>query len=104
RLNQCLWLLQNTKFSVTDSPSPCEEERRAAMEANSVFIPSCESGGAFDSKQCQQGGQCWCVDPGREVKGSRTITRRPLPGTVLKALKQQNKRKILTGPEPCSGF
>uniref|UniRef100_A0A3P9CK55 Thyroglobulin type-1 domain-containing protein n=1 Tax=Maylandia zebra TaxID=106582 RepID=A0A3P9CK55_9CICH len=34
------------------------------MEANSVFIPSCESGGAFASKQCQQGGQCWCVDPG----------------------------------------
>uniref|UniRef100_A0A3Q0SBB9 Thyroglobulin type-1 domain-containing protein n=1 Tax=Amphilophus citrinellus TaxID=61819 RepID=A0A3Q0SBB9_AMPCI len=45
------------------SPSPCEEERRAAMEANSVFVPSCESGGAFTSKQCQQGGQCWCVDP-----------------------------------------
>ncbi|XP_031582758.2 thyroglobulin [Oreochromis aureus] len=53
-------------------PSPCEEERRAAMEANSVFIPSCESGGAFASKQCQQGGQCWCVDPtGRELPGTR---------------------------------
>uniref|UniRef100_A0A3B4GGZ1 Thyroglobulin n=1 Tax=Pundamilia nyererei TaxID=303518 RepID=A0A3B4GGZ1_9CICH len=53
-------------------PSPCEEERRAAMEANSVFIPSCESGGAFDSKQCQQGGQCWCIDPaGRELPGTR---------------------------------
>uniref|UniRef100_A0A3Q4GHS3 Thyroglobulin type-1 domain-containing protein n=1 Tax=Neolamprologus brichardi TaxID=32507 RepID=A0A3Q4GHS3_NEOBR len=69
-----VFMLQNTRFSVTDSssPSPCEEERRAAMEANSVFIPSCENGGAFTSKQCQQGGQCWCVDPGREVKGSRT--------------------------------
>ncbi|XP_035770152.1 thyroglobulin [Neolamprologus brichardi] len=53
-------------------PSPCEEERRAAMEANSVFIPSCENGGAFTSKQCQQGGQCWCVDPaGRELPGTR---------------------------------
>ncbi|XP_030606071.1 thyroglobulin [Archocentrus centrarchus] len=53
-------------------PSPCEEERRAAMEANSVFVPSCESGGAFTSKQCQQGGQCWCVDPaGRELPGTR---------------------------------
>lgn len=42
------------------------------MEANSVFIPSCESRGAFASKQCQQGGQCWCVDPaGRELPGTR---------------------------------
>lgn len=42
------------------------------MEASSVFIPSCESGGAFASKQCQQGGQCWCADPaGRELPGTR---------------------------------
>ncbi|XP_039973585.1 thyroglobulin [Xiphias gladius] len=53
-------------------PSPCEEERRAAMEAFSVFVPSCETGGSFTSKQCQQGGQCWCVDPtGRELPGTR---------------------------------
>ncbi|KAM9352691.1 thyroglobulin [Symphorus nematophorus] len=53
-------------------PSPCEEERRAAMEASSVFVPSCETGGSFSSKQCQQGGQCWCVDPaGRELPGTR---------------------------------
>ncbi|XP_038556342.1 thyroglobulin-like [Micropterus salmoides] len=53
-------------------PSPCEEERRAAMEASSVFVPSCETGGAFASRQCQQGGQCWCVDPtGRELPGTR---------------------------------
>ncbi|XP_019124008.2 thyroglobulin [Larimichthys crocea] len=53
-------------------PSPCEEERRAAMEASSVFIPSCETRGSFTSRQCQQGGQCWCVDPtGRELPGTR---------------------------------
>lgn len=53
-------------------PSPCEEERRAAMEASAVFIPSCETGGSFTSRQCQQGGQCWCVDPmGRELPGTR---------------------------------
>ncbi|XP_026227316.1 thyroglobulin isoform X2 [Anabas testudineus] len=53
-------------------PSPCEEERRAAMEASSVFIPSCETSGYFSSRQCQQGGQCWCVDPtGRELPGTR---------------------------------
>uniref|UniRef100_A0A3Q1DGV2 Thyroglobulin n=1 Tax=Amphiprion ocellaris TaxID=80972 RepID=A0A3Q1DGV2_AMPOC len=53
-------------------PSPCEEERRAAMAASSVFVPSCESDGSFTSTQCQQGGQCWCVDPtGRELPGTR---------------------------------
>ncbi|XP_042345086.1 thyroglobulin [Plectropomus leopardus] len=53
-------------------PSPCEEERRAAMETSSVHVPSCETGGSFSSRQCQQGGQCWCVDPtGREVPGTR---------------------------------
>lgn len=42
------------------------------MEASSVFVPSCETGGAFASRQCQQGGQCWCVDPtGRELPGTR---------------------------------
>ncbi|XP_028254712.1 thyroglobulin isoform X2 [Parambassis ranga] len=53
-------------------PSSCEEEHRAAMEAGSVYVPSCERGGAFSSRQCQQGGQCWCVDPtGRELPGTR---------------------------------
>uniref|UniRef100_A0A671TWW4 Thyroglobulin n=1 Tax=Sparus aurata TaxID=8175 RepID=A0A671TWW4_SPAAU len=53
-------------------PSPCEEERRATMEASSVFVPSCDSRGSFTSRQCQQGGQCWCVDPtGSELPGTR---------------------------------
>ncbi|XP_049439347.1 thyroglobulin isoform X1 [Epinephelus fuscoguttatus] len=53
-------------------PSACEEEQRAAMETSSVHVPSCETGGSFTSRQCQQGGQCWCVDPtGRELPGTR---------------------------------
>ncbi|XP_070823078.1 thyroglobulin [Chaetodon trifascialis] len=53
-------------------PSPCEEEQRAAMEASSVFVPSCEAGGSFTSRQCQRGGQCWCVDPtGKELPVTR---------------------------------
>lgn len=53
-------------------PSPCEEERRAASAASSVYVPSCEPGGSFSSRQCQQGGQCWCVDPtGGELPGTR---------------------------------
>lgn len=57
-------------FSV--GPSSCEEERRAAMEALGVYIPSCEPGGNFSPRQCQQGGQCWCVDPsGQDLSSSR---------------------------------
>ncbi|XP_028326228.1 thyroglobulin [Gouania willdenowi] len=53
-------------------PSPCEVEREAAMEVSSLFVPSCESDGAFSSTQCQQGGQCWCVDAkGAELPGTR---------------------------------
>lgn len=60
----------NLFFSV--GPSSCEEERRAAIEALSVYIPSCEPGGNFSPRQCQQGGQCWCVDPsGQDRPSSR---------------------------------
>uniref|UniRef100_A0A3B3BF94 Thyroglobulin type-1 domain-containing protein n=1 Tax=Oryzias melastigma TaxID=30732 RepID=A0A3B3BF94_ORYME len=65
-------------------PSPCEEERRVAMETSSVFVPTCESGGSFSPAQCQQGGQCWCVDPsGREVPGSRRLGPPPACGEEL---------------------
>lgn len=44
------------------------------METSSAYVPSCESGGAFTSRQCQQGGQCWCVDPtGAELPGTRRL-------------------------------
>ncbi|XP_019719184.1 thyroglobulin [Hippocampus comes] len=53
-------------------PSACEEERRSATATSDVFVPSCQENGAFVSKQCQQGGQCWCVDPtGAELPGTR---------------------------------
>uniref|UniRef100_A0A3P9M1W7 Thyroglobulin type-1 domain-containing protein n=1 Tax=Oryzias latipes TaxID=8090 RepID=A0A3P9M1W7_ORYLA len=48
--------------------------RRAALETSSVFVPTCERGGSYSLTQCQQGGQCWCVDPsGREVPGTRQL-------------------------------
>ncbi|XP_057690921.1 thyroglobulin [Corythoichthys intestinalis] len=51
-------------------PSACEEERRAST--SEAFVPSCEEDGNFSSKQCQQGGQCWCVDSaGAELPGTR---------------------------------
>ncbi|XP_077432010.1 thyroglobulin isoform X3 [Vanacampus margaritifer] len=53
-------------------PSACEDERRAAAATSGVFVPSCQEDGAFTSKQCQQGGQCWCVDStGAELPGTR---------------------------------
>uniref|UniRef100_A0A668UD94 Thyroglobulin type-1 domain-containing protein n=1 Tax=Oreochromis aureus TaxID=47969 RepID=A0A668UD94_OREAU len=60
---------------VTPSLKPTSTES-SAMEANSVFIP-CTPSGAFQEVQCQ-GAECWCVDPqGQEMKGSRTVARRP---------------------------
>lgn len=57
---------------LSSGPSACEEERRAASSSSATFVPSCEAGGAFSPRQCQQGGQCWCVEPsGREVPGTR---------------------------------
>lgn len=63
----------NLKLSMfLTGPSSCEEERRAATDARSVYVPSCEPGGAFTTRQCQQGGQCWCVDhTGQELPGTR---------------------------------
>ncbi|XP_077384390.1 thyroglobulin isoform X2 [Festucalex cinctus] len=53
-------------------PSACEDERRAAAATSGVFAPSCRDDGSFASKQCQQGGQCWCVDStGAELAGTR---------------------------------
>lgn len=69
----CFTTSLNLKLSVFPiGPSSCEEEQWAATEAHSVYIPSCEPGGAFSSRQCQQGGQCWCVDhTGQELPGTR---------------------------------
>lgn len=69
-LKRCLSSELSLFFPV--GPSSCEEERRAATEALGVYVPSCEPGGTFSPRQCQQGGQCWCVDPsGQEHPGSR---------------------------------
>lgn len=55
-------------------PTSCEEERRAATAAANLYVPSCERDGAYTSRQCQQGVQCWCVDAtGREIPGTRQL-------------------------------
>ncbi|RVE63301.1 hypothetical protein OJAV_G00164270 [Oryzias javanicus] len=83
-------------------PSPCEEERRVAMETSSVFVPTCDSGGSFSPAQCQQGGQCWCVDPsGREVPGSRRLGAPPACGSGPADCPSQRRRalsRLLSAP------
>nr|XP_046254520.1 thyroglobulin [Scatophagus argus] len=82
-------------------PSACEEERRAAMKASSVFVPSCEAGGSFTPTQCQQGGQCWCADPtGRELPGTRKRGDSPVCGSGLDCLSQRHLAlsRLFSGP------
>uniref|UniRef100_A0A3B3I1X1 Thyroglobulin type-1 domain-containing protein n=1 Tax=Oryzias latipes TaxID=8090 RepID=A0A3B3I1X1_ORYLA len=74
RFSRWFPLIVFVRTAKAESPSPCEEERRAALETSSVFVPTCERGGSYSFTQCQQGGQCWCVDPsGREVPGTRQL-------------------------------
>ncbi|XP_047191074.1 thyroglobulin isoform X2 [Scophthalmus maximus] len=81
-------------------PSPCEEERRAA--ASGVFVPSCDDGGRFSSRQCQQGGQCWCVDPtGRERPGTRQLGDALVCSSGLDDCLSQRRRalsRLFSGP------
>uniref|UniRef100_A0A663N881 Thyroglobulin n=1 Tax=Athene cunicularia TaxID=194338 RepID=A0A663N881_ATHCN len=44
-----------------------------------TYVPSCDAEGGYTPVQCQQGGQCWCVDTKgqEEVPGSRVQGERP---------------------------
>ncbi|XP_077950402.1 thyroglobulin isoform X2 [Gasterosteus aculeatus] len=83
-------------------PSACEEERRAAVETSGAYVPSCESGGAFTSRQCQQGGQCWCVDPtGAELPGTRRLGDSVVCGTGPSVCPSQRRvalSRLFSGP------
>ncbi|KFQ37012.1 Thyroglobulin, partial [Mesitornis unicolor] len=53
-------------------PSKCEVERFAALRYQHAYVPSCDADGGYAPLQCQQGGQCWCVDTkGQEVQGTK---------------------------------
>ncbi|KAG8544782.1 hypothetical protein GDO81_021862, partial [Engystomops pustulosus] len=55
-------------------PTACEVQRFTSTQMGDVHVPSCEDDGSYKSVQCQQGGQCWCVDyNGREIPGSRVM-------------------------------
>lgn len=62
-------------------PSKCEVERYAAVRYQHAYVPSCDPDGGYTPVQCQQGGQCWCVDTkGREVQGTKRRGQPPACG------------------------
>ncbi|XP_073533084.1 thyroglobulin [Phyllobates terribilis] len=59
-------------------PSACEVQHFTSAEMGNVHIPSCEDDGSYKSVQCQEGGQCWCVDyKGQEKSGTRVMGETP---------------------------
>ncbi|XP_077127845.1 thyroglobulin [Ranitomeya variabilis] len=59
-------------------PSACEVQHFTSAEMGDVHVPSCEDDGSYKSVQCQEGGQCWCVDDkGREKSGTRIVEETP---------------------------
>ncbi|KAM3613491.1 uncharacterized protein V6R79_000394 [Siganus canaliculatus] len=80
-------------------PSRCEAERAAAAASSSVFVPSCERGGAFSSRQCQQGEQCWCVDPsGAELPGTRQQADSVVCGLDCPSQRRLALAQLFSGP------
>lgn len=67
--------------SFLPGPSKCEVERYAAQRYQHAYIPSCDTDGGYTAVQCQQGGQCWCVDTkGQEVQGTKRRGQPPACG------------------------
>uniref|UniRef100_A0A8C0UVA3 Thyroglobulin n=1 Tax=Cyanistes caeruleus TaxID=156563 RepID=A0A8C0UVA3_CYACU len=63
-------------------PSRCEAERSAALRFQHPYAPSCSAGGGYAPLQCQQQGQCWCVDTqGQEIPGTRRRGQPPACGS-----------------------
>ncbi|NXM74747.1 THYG protein, partial [Serilophus lunatus] len=62
-------------------PSKCEAERFTALQYQHPYVPSCSADGSYVPVQCQQGGQCWCVDTkGQEVPGTKKRGQPPACG------------------------
>ncbi|NXT77064.1 THYG protein, partial [Zapornia atra] len=82
-------------------PSKCEVERYAALRYQHAYVPSCDADGAYTPAQCQQGGQCWCVDSkGQEVQGTKRRGQPPACGEEQVCLSERRRAlsRIFYGP------
>ncbi|KAF1530786.1 Thyroglobulin, partial [Eudyptula minor] len=82
-------------------PSKCEVERYAALRYQHAYVPSCDTNGGYTPVQCQQGGQCWCVDTkGQEVQGTKRRGQPPACGEeqVCIAERRRALSRIFYGP------
>ncbi|KAJ7405077.1 hypothetical protein BTVI_70204 [Pitangus sulphuratus] len=76
-------------------PSRCEAERFTALRYQHPFVPSCAADGGYEPLQCQQGGQCWCVDTkGQEVPGTKRRGQPPACGEEQGCISE--RRRALT--------
>ncbi|NXA51784.1 THYG protein, partial [Nothocercus julius] len=82
-------------------PSKCEVERYAAIRYQHVYMPSCDADGGYTPVQCQQGGQCWCVDSkGQEIQGTKRQGQPPACGERQECISERRRAlsRIFHGP------
>uniref|UniRef100_A0A8D2KSV9 Thyroglobulin n=1 Tax=Varanus komodoensis TaxID=61221 RepID=A0A8D2KSV9_VARKO len=73
--------VQLATFGRFRCPSKCETERFTALQFKHIYWPSCDENGAYEPKQCQLDGECWCVDAkGQELPGTRRRGQAPACG------------------------
>uniref|UniRef100_A0A8D0EIS2 Thyroglobulin n=1 Tax=Strix occidentalis caurina TaxID=311401 RepID=A0A8D0EIS2_STROC len=82
-------------------PSKCEVERYSALRYQHTYVPSCDAEGGYTTVQCQQGGQCWCVDTkGQEVQGTKRRGQPPACGEEQLCISERRRAlsRIFYGP------
>ncbi|KAM9278738.1 thyroglobulin [Cariama cristata] len=82
-------------------PSRCEAERYTALRYQHAYVPSCDADGGYAPVQCQQGGQCWCVDTkGQEVLGTKRRGQPPACGEEQVCISERRRAlvRIFYGP------
>ncbi|NXF03730.1 THYG protein, partial [Smithornis capensis] len=82
-------------------PSKCEAERFTALQYQHPYVPSCAADGSYTPVQCQQGGQCWCVDTkGQEVPGTKRQGQRPACGEEQVCISERRRAlsRLFYGP------
>ncbi|NXA15845.1 THYG protein, partial [Sapayoa aenigma] len=82
-------------------PSKCEAERFTALQYRHPYVPSCAADGGYAPVQCQQGGQCWCVDTkGQEVPGTKRRGRPPACGEEQVCISERRRAlsRLFYGP------